>query len=303
MAKFYAVRKGRNTGIYDSWNECKKQIEGFKGAIYKSFSLYEDAEKFINEGLLKKTDNKKSKVLNNDNKFITAYVDGSYSELKKMYSYGVVLIYEDKIITFSGKDNKKENLSMRNVAGELLGAMESIKWAISNKFRKIQIYYDYEGIEKWATGIWKTNKYGTIKYKEFINSVNNIIEIEFIKVKAHTGVEYNEQADKLAKSELENVNVVSENNIISNEYLDIFNSIINIPDRNKNKTTCEILFNGLVVTEAKLKKVAKNIWKLNNRDIKEIESIDIKLDIEMLTLQVNIKDIQKNMFEYKIFLN
>ena len=35
--KFYVVWKGHKTGIYTSWNECKRYIDGFQGAEYKSF--------------------------------------------------------------------------------------------------------------------------------------------------------------------------------------------------------------------------------------------------------------------------
>ncbi len=43
--KFYVVWKGNTPGIYTSWDECKKQIEGFDGAQYKSFKTRELAEK------------------------------------------------------------------------------------------------------------------------------------------------------------------------------------------------------------------------------------------------------------------
>ncbi len=35
--KYYVVWKGNKPGIYTSWDECKKQITGFIGAVYKSF--------------------------------------------------------------------------------------------------------------------------------------------------------------------------------------------------------------------------------------------------------------------------
>ena len=35
--KFYVVWKGVNPGIYSSWTDCQLQIQGYKGAIYKSF--------------------------------------------------------------------------------------------------------------------------------------------------------------------------------------------------------------------------------------------------------------------------
>ena len=43
--KFYVVWEGKKKGIYTSWNDCKKQIDGFVGAKYKSFALKENAEK------------------------------------------------------------------------------------------------------------------------------------------------------------------------------------------------------------------------------------------------------------------
>ena len=75
-------------------------------------------------------------------------------------------------------------------------------WAIENGYKKITIYYDYEGIEKWANGIWKANKVGTQRYKAFVAEKRQEIEIAFRKVAAHTGVKYNEMADQLAKAAL-----------------------------------------------------------------------------------------------------
>ena len=42
--KYYVVWKGKKSGIYSSWNVCKRQIDGFEGAQYKSFASLEDAE-------------------------------------------------------------------------------------------------------------------------------------------------------------------------------------------------------------------------------------------------------------------
>jgi ribonuclease HI len=41
--KFYVVWKGRKTGVFASWNVCKKQIDGFEGAQYKSFASLDEA--------------------------------------------------------------------------------------------------------------------------------------------------------------------------------------------------------------------------------------------------------------------
>ncbi|MEM8998712.1 MAG: ribonuclease H family protein [Bacteroidota bacterium] len=43
--KFYVVWKGKKTGIFESWEDCKAQIKGFRGAQYKSFSSFVAAKK------------------------------------------------------------------------------------------------------------------------------------------------------------------------------------------------------------------------------------------------------------------
>ncbi|MDU3828142.1 MAG: RNase H family protein, partial [Peptostreptococcus sp.] len=66
----------------------------------------------------------------------------------------------------------------------------------------LDLYFDYNGIEKWCTGEWKTNKEGTKNYKQFYDGIKNRLRVNFYKVKAHSGVDYNELADKLAKESL-----------------------------------------------------------------------------------------------------
>jgi ribonuclease HI len=42
--KYYVVWQGLKPGIYSSWDECKKQVTGFEGAKYKSFTSLAEAE-------------------------------------------------------------------------------------------------------------------------------------------------------------------------------------------------------------------------------------------------------------------
>jgi len=48
--KYYVVWEGNKKGIYTSWDACKKQIEGYTGAKYKSFKTKELAEKAFKNG-------------------------------------------------------------------------------------------------------------------------------------------------------------------------------------------------------------------------------------------------------------
>jgi ribonuclease HI len=48
--KYYAVVKGRQTGIFQTWTECKENVHGFEGAQYKSFESFKEAETFLSKG-------------------------------------------------------------------------------------------------------------------------------------------------------------------------------------------------------------------------------------------------------------
>nr|ACI49022.1 hypothetical protein Cbre_JD04.007 [Caenorhabditis brenneri] len=45
--QFYAVARGREVGIYRSWNECKKQVDGFQNPRFKKFDTEAAARKFV----------------------------------------------------------------------------------------------------------------------------------------------------------------------------------------------------------------------------------------------------------------
>lgn len=48
--KFYAVRRGRSTGIFQTWKECEASVKGFPSAAFKSFSDEVSAREFIRTG-------------------------------------------------------------------------------------------------------------------------------------------------------------------------------------------------------------------------------------------------------------
>lgn len=210
--KYYAVKKGRIPGIYFNWEDCKKQIEKYSGAIYKGFSTLEEAAAFVEAKaqiqVVERTEeqSKNDKIENkhtnaeDENEVMIAYVDGSYNIQTKQFSYGMVILFEGKELKFAKKVEEPSLASMRNVAGEIKGAEMAMRYAIENGCRQLIIYHDYEGISRWCLGEWKANKEGTKAYKAYYDSIKDKINITFKKVKGHSGDKYNDMADELAKS-------------------------------------------------------------------------------------------------------
>ncbi|MDR2191836.1 MAG: hypothetical protein LBO62_03015 [Endomicrobium sp.] len=85
----------------------------------------------------------------------------------------------------------------RQFGGELKSVVETISWCKKNKVSKIRINYDYEGIEKFVTGVWKPKNELAKKYKDYVEK--SAIQIEWRHIKSHTGNSKNDEADKLAK--------------------------------------------------------------------------------------------------------
>lgn len=191
--KYYAIKNGKNPGIYTNWDEAKAQVHGFKGAVYKSFKTKEEAEKYMSGDSIESTIKESA---SGDEAIV--YVDGSYSK-DKTFSYGYVIIYRDEMITGSKRFNNPEYANFRNVAGEVLGAMAAIDKCIGLGIKKIYLHHDYTGIRHWALKEWKANNELTQNYRDYFAKIKDQIEVTFVKVDAHTGVKYNEMVDQLAK--------------------------------------------------------------------------------------------------------
>lgn len=176
--KVYAVRKGRKTGIFDTWDECQKQVSGFSGAEYKSFVSREGAMEFLGD-LPRQTMPCCGKVLRGmtrlgesgifpdsfDRDTAVAYVDGSFDKVSGDFSYGMVILYRGEEMAFCERIQDKELAQMHNVAGEIKGAEAAMRYAVENGIERIVIYHDYEGIAKWCNGAWRANKEGTKAYR------------------------------------------------------------------------------------------------------------------------------------------
>lgn len=202
-SNFYAVKVGKQPGIYKTWDECKEQVSGFSGALYKGFQTKREAEQFLSGKPTASTDVTKDAADKETD--VTIYVDGSFDADTGVYGYGFVAIFKDGTIKeFYGANNDADTARIRNVAGEMLGAMFAVKYAKNKKCKSMKICYDYTGIERWAKGYWKAKNKFTAGYADYMKRNGKEIDILFEKVDAHTGVEFNERADQLAKYAVNN---------------------------------------------------------------------------------------------------
>ncbi|MFL0375812.1 viroplasmin family protein [Paenibacillus amylolyticus] len=306
MEKFYAVKKGRKVGVFRTWAECKKQVDGFPGATYKSFTSYEEAKSFAFNNV---DSPKKLKTPSEPKAEIIAYIDGSYNDKQKYYSYASIIFHKNQKLKFAGAENDKEILDQRNVAGEIKAAIQVIEYALDKKAKSIEIFYDYAGIEKWAKNEWKANNPFTQNYVAFIKKVSPQIEIFFSKVKSHSGDKYNDEVDLLAKAALQNLNnkieeideLDTENTYTklldqSTKYLDYETEFKLLKSTKKNISLGLIMGNEIFSSEH-LFEVFKTKWRNQNRKLNEYLEIKAAFDTEK---QIVILRILNNKQEWEL---
>jgi viroplasmin and RNaseH domain-containing protein len=124
------------------------------------------------------------------------YVDGSY--MNGATGFGAVILKDGRVVDeLCGAVDAAEVNNTRQIAGELIAVREALNWCVEHAINAVSIYYDYLGIEKWATGKWKTNQPLTKDYARFVGECP--IKVRWHKVDSHTGDRWNDRADALAK--------------------------------------------------------------------------------------------------------
>lgn len=161
--KFYVVWKGRKTGIFESWDECEKQIKGFQGAKYKSFDNFQLAKTaFLNSPEEYFEKNIKHSVnfeyLKNPPILESISVDGAHSLNTHLSEYQGVYTKTGERIFYKGPFKKGSNNLMEFLA--IVHALALCK----QKNWKIPIYSDSQTAINWVkqkkvnTNIQKTSE-------------------------------------------------------------------------------------------------------------------------------------------------
>lgn len=139
------------------------------------------------------------------------YVDGSYNQQTAHWGGGAVILNDEETeVLHTIQVTDKDKNGSRQINGELTSSIMSLEYVLnhSDQFldNHIAIYYDYLGIETWATGEWTARKEVAKEYSVRVKNlilalkIMHQIEVSFHKVKAHSSDKYNDLADRLSKA-------------------------------------------------------------------------------------------------------
>ncbi|QQK79428.1 viroplasmin family protein [Salicibibacter cibi] len=139
--KYYVVWKGRNPGIYQSWAECQEQVNGYKGARFKSFTSKEEAERAYHTGT-----NNSSEYSGKQETYIKESISvdvGTHGNPGPVEYRGVCT--KDGSILFERKPFSKGTNNM----GEFLAIVHALAWQEKQKIER-PIYSDSQTAITWV---------------------------------------------------------------------------------------------------------------------------------------------------------
>lgn len=221
--KIYAVRQGRQTGLFTSWEDCKKQVDAFPGARYKSFTDATEAMRWLSGSdsapvRKEKTAAQRSRTLkptlaepalpsDKDQDFVI-YTDGSC--LRNPDGPGGWAAVACNVATGEVTELSDGHPSTTNNRMELQAAIMALRFAPDGT--KVALYTDSQylknGITKWMAN-WKRRGWKKADGQPVLNQaqwmeLDKLYQshtVTFHWVKGHVGVALNERCDQLAKAE------------------------------------------------------------------------------------------------------
>ena len=170
--RYYAVAVGREKGIYESWQECKEQVEGFSNALFKGFDDLAEAEAFV------------------EKRRVFAYVgsakntfppeDETQTQSKK-YTFGLIIRDEDEIYFYDGLGDVSELDDVEFNDYKFIGAdvVQAMRYAIRNNKDVLHVYFEDAAYDAVTRGPDYENylfqEYYE-KYQEALRYINIIFE-------------------------------------------------------------------------------------------------------------------------------
>jgi ribonuclease HI len=248
--KYYAVRVGRNTGIFSTWAECHEQVKSFSNAEFKSFNSRNEAENYLKEiGEVSIQNQYESTQANlQSDCFLKRRIAGrssieerkrkqmEYQSDESLQKYDYIVAFTDGSCLGNGQSDAVAGIGVffgfndyRNISEPFLNTCNG-KYKLTNQRAEIgaviaclqqsiashehvRILTDSHYLIKamtewrwtWEINGWKTASGGEIINEDLFLVLCDIVDsregsIRFEYVAGHSGIEGNEQADKLAVS-------------------------------------------------------------------------------------------------------
>lgn len=149
--KFYVVWKGKEPGIYTTWNDCKLQVEGFTGAAYKSFPTMMEAELAFNDHYAKHIYKKDKPAGTKDLTSLgtpiqeSIIVDAAWNSVQKDMEYqGILYNTNTRIFHMGPLANGTNNI------GEFLAIVHALGFCKKHGMFSIPIYSDSRNAIVWV---------------------------------------------------------------------------------------------------------------------------------------------------------
>lgn len=223
--KYYVVWKGRETGIFTTWAQCKLLVDGFTGARFKSFPTLDEAEAAFGKNSTLKAPKIKAKIVKKASKLksvplsqeqidampfdVKIFTDGACDPNPGEAGTGLAVYKNNKLNELWY--GLYQSFGTNNTA-ELHGLHQALMLAKEKLLQgnTVGIFcdskYSIDSITKWAKG-WESKGWiksgGEIKNLDIIKPMYVLYQeiasqITIHHVNGHVGIEGNELADRMS---------------------------------------------------------------------------------------------------------
>ncbi|WP_315444428.1 ribonuclease HI [uncultured Selenomonas sp.] len=217
--KYYAVKRGRKTGLFTVWAECAAQVQGFQGAVYKGFMTEAEARDWLDgssapysaksgTAVKKKSAPKAEEPVDAD---YIIHTDGSCLR-NPGGAGGWAAVIENsatgEVAEHSGGDPETTNNRMELTAAlmAVTSVPEGARIALYTDSQYLKNAFTKFWLPAWKKRGWKKADGEPVLNQDLwmkIDAAFAVRRIQFYWVKGHAGNPRNERCDELARSEAE----------------------------------------------------------------------------------------------------
>ena len=213
--KVYVVRRGRQTGLFNTWSECQKQVQGYPGAIFKSFTNLAEAQQWLggaeinNPKVASISKPTYSAVTNDEAPDYIIYTDGSCLRNPDGPGGWAAVIMDQnqgKLTELhdgqSSTTNNRMELTAAKAALEFVPVGAVVDLYTDSQYLKNA--FTKKWLVNWQRRGWLTASGAPVKNQDLwqvLAALFSSRKVNFHWVKGHVGIEHNERCDQLARRE------------------------------------------------------------------------------------------------------